>query len=176
MGWMEGFFQGFADRFGSFNRYYRHELAAKDSRGNIIDTGLGFLVGTIGGMTSQFLADLFKRKPEDPNMKNLPTPGKDDQVTVLHQRLYNDNFVKNDLPKIKNDTELEKYFIKNVYGKYNIKPGQSKAVDDAVLTNAGSYFNQNRNAGEKSAGSDWLDDLINGKGKKDDIFRDIPTE
>ena len=161
MGWMNNFFQNFADRFDRFDDYYKQNIALKLNNGTTLDTGLGWLIGTVGGMTTQFIADLFKRMPgskKKSNDSSLPTPKSESEVTPLHQRVYNDSFVKNDLPNIKNDDDMEKYLM-NYYSSNGIKPGQSKVADDMAANMAGSYYNTASSPGSKGAG-DWLSSII----------------
>ena len=136
-------------------------MALKLNNGTTLDTGLGWLIGTIGGISTQFIADLFKKLPgskKSINNTSLPTPKSENEVTPLHQRVYNDAFVKNDLPNIKNDDDMEKYLM-NFYSSNKIKPGQSKVVDEMAANMAGSYYNTSANAGSKGA-SDWLSNII----------------
>lgn len=74
---------------------------------------------------------------------SLTVPKTDADVTPEHHRLLSNNFIKNDLPGINNDAQMQDY-IMNFYKKAGTPPGKNKVADEAASNFIGSYFNKKK--------------------------------
>lgn len=156
------FFRGMRDRFENFNNYYKTNIAMTGYSGQKIDTGLGWLIGKAGSLGSTVAMKIFEpqeKKPftkieKDPKDKEwlfkkkeaedkLSKVNSDGDVTPEHQRLFNSNFVKNDLPAIQNDDSMKNYIF-DFYKKAGVPPGKNKVADETAATLVTSYYNKKR--------------------------------
>ena len=147
--WLYNMFKNLEDRFERFDSYYQQNIAVKDINGRPIDTGLGWLIGTAGSLAANVASKVFKPAGWGKRIKKDPadsTTGTSDMtIKTEHQRLMNDSFVKNDLPKIKSDDDFKEY-VWDYYKHAGVKPGISKEVDTGAATFANTYLNSKRGA------------------------------
>lgn len=161
------FFKGMNERFKRFNDYYKSNIAATNVSGVKIDTGLGWLIGTAGDLATSIPMKIFepsklytkvdtgdssayggKKKttkdfPASDKISGTPlkVPKSEADVTPEHQRLLSNNFIKNDLPNINSDSDMQNY-VEKFYKDLRIKPGMSKAADEASTNMITSYYNK----------------------------------
>lgn len=148
-GWIHGLLKTMQNRFDGMDGFFKNNLYVKTPQGTI-DTGLGWLLGTAGSLVTGVLGKIFE--PGDFITKNqnwgssggekgLSVPSTEADVKPEHLRLMNDKFVRNDLPGITSDNQMQDY-IGNSYKKWGVAPGQSKVADDLLSTNANTYYNK----------------------------------
>lgn len=154
--WMYNFFRSMQNRFENFNNYYRSNIAMKRTDGTAIDTGLGWLIGKSGSLATDVMSKIF----EPGKFAGLSGQGllakksgekglSAKNVTPEHHRLLNDEFVKNDLPGIKNDDQMKDYIF-GYYKKIGVPPGNNKVADDVAATYASTYYNNKKAKGMAS--------------------------
>lgn len=144
--WLYGMFKNLENRFENFDSYYQREIAMKDLSGRTIDTGLGWLIGTAGSLAANVAAKIFKPAGWGRRIKKDKSDSSDSSgmtIKTEHQRLMNDSFVKNDLPKIKSDEDFKEY-VWDYYKYAGVKPGVNKEVDSGMATIANTYLNNKR--------------------------------
>ena len=160
------FFKGMNDRFKAFDNYYKNNIALTNSNGVKIDTGLGWLIGTVGDLATSIPMKIFEpsklyTKIDDTpsttgnkkkivnntsttssgSTSKLKTPTTEADVTPEHQRLLSNNFIKNDLPNINSDADMQNY-IEKFYKDLGTKPKISKSADEAATNMITSYYNK----------------------------------
>lgn len=145
--WLYDMFKNLEGRFDNFNSYYLNNMAVKDSSGRAIDTGLGWLIGTAGSMVSHVSSKIFEPSEIGSIIKkdgeNKSGIGADETIRAQHQRLLNDTFIKEDLPKIKSDSDFQNYFF-DYYRGAGTKPGENKQLDRGIATLTNTYLNSKR--------------------------------
>jgi hypothetical protein len=160
-GAIHDFFAGIESRFADFNDKYRSDIAFKTTDGQVVDTGLGFLIGAAGsliaGVAKRLFSknDFFARKIQVKDSKTGKTrnatdremnemfPNDDDALSPVHQRLLNNDFISKDLPNMRNDSDMQSY-VKNIYKKNGFKRGENPFFDKSVNGMVGSYVKQNK--------------------------------
>ena len=150
-GWIYGLLKTMQNNFEGMDDYFKNNIEMKTKDGKVIDTGLGWLLGTAGSLATGVLSKIFE--PGDFISKNqnwgsgkteeggLKAPTSETEVKPEHLRLMNNKFVEHDLPNITSDTQMKDYISKSYKG-WGIAPGQSQAADDLIATNANTYFNK----------------------------------
>jgi len=147
--WLYNMFKNLEDRFERFDTYYQQNIAVKDINGRPIDTGMGWLIGTAGSLAANVASKIFKPAgwgkviKKDPATSGAGTSASDMTIKTEHQRLMNDSFMKNDLPKIKSDDDFKEY-VWDYYKHAGVKPGINKEVDTGAATIANTYLNSKR--------------------------------
>lgn len=150
-GWVHGILKTMQNRFEGMDGFFQNNLYVTTPQGKI-DTGLGWLLGTAGSLATGVLSKIFE--PGDfistnqnwgssGGEKGLSAPGTEADVKPEHLRLMNDKFVKNDLPNITSDSQMQDY-IGNSYKTWGVTPGQSRVADDLLATNANTYYNKTK--------------------------------
>lgn len=135
--WLYNMFKNLENRFDNFDTYYKQKIAVKDINDRPIDTGLGWLIGTAGSIAANVASKVFQPAGWGKVVKKDPadTP----EIKTEHQRLMNDSFIKNDLPKIKSDEDFKEH-LWDYYKNSGVKPGVSKQVDTGAATFANTYL------------------------------------
>lgn len=146
--WLYNMFKNLENRFERFDTYYQQNIAVKDINGRPIDTGMGWLIGTAGSLAANVASKIFmpagwgKVIKKDPSASGLDSTG-DMTIKTEHQRLMNDSFMKNDLPKMRGDDDFKEY-VWDYYKHAGVKPGINKEVDTGAATLANTYLNSKR--------------------------------
>lgn len=156
--WIYNFFRSFQNRFENFDSFYKSNIAVKRSGGGTIDTGLGWLIGKTGSAATGVLAKIFEPGkfaslsgqgllgPKSPSETGISGIKSSKDVRPEHHRLLNDEFVKNDLPSIKNDDQMKDYIF-NYYKNLGTPPGKNKVADEVAATYASTYYNNKQSQG-----------------------------
>lgn len=160
--WIYNFFRSMQNRFENFDNYYKSNIAVKTSSGDRtpINTGLGWLIGKTGSLGSEVMAKIFEPgkfaslsnqgllAPKSTSAAGTSVEGirSPKDVRPEHHRLLNDQFVKNDLPGIKNDDQMKDYIF-NYYKNVGIPPGKNKVADEVAATYASTYYNNKQSQG-----------------------------
>ena len=151
------FWSDMNQKFDDFDQNYQNNIAYKTKDGSVVDTGLGWLIGTAGSLVTGIAQKLFskndffakkvrvkdsttglERDATDAEMDKL-FPKDDKGLTPVHQRLLNNNFIERDLPKINNKSEMQNY-MKSFYEKAGVKRGQVPYIDKVADQNVGAYL------------------------------------
>jgi hypothetical protein len=154
--WIYNIFKSLQNNFDNMDNYFKNNIYMKSSNGQVIDTGLGWMLGQAGSLVTGVAAKIFE--PSDfisTNWKSsdgtpLQAPTTDKDVKPEHLRLFNDNFEKKTLPNINSDEDMKSY-ISTLYQKAGTPPGKVKWLDDAAATVSNSYYNKSKGWGQTAS-------------------------
>lgn len=133
LGKVKGFFQKLEDR-GETAGYYgtQYQQLRRAERGGGPNTGVESLLGLLS------LAPNILKRVFGPGKSTKDIP-KDNEVNLDFIRHTDDNFAKNELPSIKNETDLSKNIL-NTYKKAGVNKGANPMLDELMRNRANLYY------------------------------------
>lgn len=137
----KNFFQKMEDKLNNIAQVGQNITTQnRAARGGNLNTGYEILFG-LPSVVPSVLKKVFGPTKYEIAKK---APINDDEVDVKFMRHTNEDFVKNELPNIKTEQQLEDH-ITNLYQKAQVNKGQIPALDDIGMNRAYLYHLRQKN-------------------------------
>lgn len=135
------FFQKIEDRLNAMTSYGHHQVqATRAARGDSkFNTGYETLFGL-----SSVVPGVLKRVFGGTNYEYKNVFADDKNIDLEFMRHTNEEFVKSELPGIRNEDQL-KINIEDLYKKAGVKPKENPVLDDIVRNRANLYYQYRQN-------------------------------
>ena len=138
LSWLNGFFTKMSNRFDKYENNYNSgnfgsTPISKTASGTPLDFGFGFLVGKAGSLASHIGKKLTEpSKPSSLSDNDLQAKRK-----LVHQGLFDNKGIPNDLHKIKTEESLLDK-VSSIYKNNGVSPGQDSYIDNQALNYSAS--------------------------------------